>query len=98
MQPLEVDKPPLDVPRAERRGSHWIEPKLVAEIAFTEFTSDGILRHPLHRACARTRRRREVRPRRAQSFAKPRRGATTAAADFGAKISNPDRVIFPATA
>ena len=46
MAPLKIDKPALDVPRTALRGSHWIEPKLVAEIAFTEFTSDGILRHP----------------------------------------------------
>ena len=46
MEPLEVDKAPLEVPRADRKGAHWIEPKLVAEIAFTEFTADGILRHP----------------------------------------------------
>ena len=46
MAPLAVDKPPLDVPRAALRGSHWIEPKLVGEVAFTEFTSDGVLRHP----------------------------------------------------
>ena len=39
MQPLEVDEPPLEVPRAEARGAHWIKPKLVAEIAFTEFTA-----------------------------------------------------------
>ena len=46
MAPLAIDKPPLDVPRAALRGSHWIEPKLVGEVAFTEFTSDGVLRHP----------------------------------------------------
>src|SRR4030095_3849621 len=46
MRPLEVDEPPADVPRAARRGSHWIEPRLVGEVAFTEFTDDGILRHP----------------------------------------------------
>ena len=34
------------MPRAERKGAHWIKPKLVAEIDFTEFTVDGILRHP----------------------------------------------------
>ena len=34
------------MPRADRKGAHWIEPKLVAEIAFAEFTDDGILRHP----------------------------------------------------
>ena len=45
MRPLEVDKPPLDVPRAEARGAHWVKPELVAEIAFAEFTADGIVRH-----------------------------------------------------
>ena len=28
------------------RGAHWVAPQLVAEIAFTEFTHDGRLRHP----------------------------------------------------
>ena len=46
MKPLEVDKAPVEVPRADRKGAHYIKPELVAEIAFTEFTDDGILRHP----------------------------------------------------
>jgi len=32
---------------AEARRSHWVEPKLVAEIAFTEWTEDSALRHPV---------------------------------------------------
>ena len=28
------------------RDAHWVEPKLVAQIAFTERTTDGLLRHP----------------------------------------------------
>lgn len=28
------------------RDAHWTEPKLVAEVAFTEWTSDGSIRHP----------------------------------------------------
>jgi bifunctional non-homologous end joining protein LigD len=28
------------------RETHWTEPKMVAEIAFTEWTSDGSIRHP----------------------------------------------------
>ena len=31
---------------AEARRSHWVEPKLVGEVAFTEWTEDGLLRHP----------------------------------------------------
>jgi bifunctional non-homologous end joining protein LigD len=46
MRPLEVDKARVEVPRADRKGAHFIKPELVAEIAFTEFTNEGILRHP----------------------------------------------------
>jgi len=28
------------------RETHWTEPKMVAEVAFTEWTSDGSVRHP----------------------------------------------------
>jgi len=28
------------------RGTHWVQPKLVAQIGFTEWTRDGKLRHP----------------------------------------------------
>ena len=46
MRPLEVDKAPVDIPRADRKGAHFIKPQLVGEIAFSEFTNEGILRHP----------------------------------------------------
>jgi len=38
-----------DSPFADRvaeRGVHWVEPALVANVAFTEWTRDGRLRHP----------------------------------------------------
>src|SRR4029450_8147607 len=41
MEPLATDKAAVEVPRPDRKSAHWIVPKLVAEIAFTEFTSDG---------------------------------------------------------
>ncbi|MFI9027836.1 non-homologous end-joining DNA ligase [Streptomyces sp. NPDC053560] len=28
------------------RGAHWVRPELVAEVGFTEWTRDGMLRHP----------------------------------------------------
>ena len=48
LAPLERSEPPfVDPPRgAAARGAHWVEPELVAEIAFTEWTRDGSLRHP----------------------------------------------------
>ncbi|MDX2052825.1 MAG: DNA ligase D [Polyangiaceae bacterium] len=34
------------LPRAQLREVSWVQPKLVAEVGFTGFTSDGLLRHP----------------------------------------------------
>ncbi|WP_214367900.1 non-homologous end-joining DNA ligase [Pseudonocardia sp. H11422] len=36
---------PFDSPVRER-GAHWLEPELVAQVGFTEWTRDGRLRHP----------------------------------------------------
>src|SRR5207244_5321238 len=48
MQPLETTTCPFRArPRTNERP-HWIEPKLVAEIAFTEVTADGKLRAPAY--------------------------------------------------
>lgn len=32
--------------RIDERGAHWVDPELVAEVGFTEWTADGRLRHP----------------------------------------------------
>ncbi len=96
MRPLAVDKPALDVPRTALRGSHWIEPKLVGEVAFTEFTSDGVLRHPSFIALREDKRADQVVREVPQKLAKAQKKCEEAtAAGFGVKISNPDRIIFP---
>lgn len=33
-------------PREVSRDAHWVEPRLVGEVAFTEWTADGRVRHP----------------------------------------------------
>jgi len=96
MRPLGVDKPEFDVPRAMLRGSHWIEPKLVAEVAFTEFTTDGVLRHPSFIALRSDKRADQVVREVPQKLpANANKGERATAASFGVKISSSDRVIFP---
>lgn len=44
---MERDRPPFTRGRVPRQaGVHWAEPRLVGQIAFTEWTEDGQLRHP----------------------------------------------------
>jgi bifunctional non-homologous end joining protein LigD len=45
LRSLAVDAPPFENPPPQR-GTHWVEPVLVAEVEFTEWTRDGRLRHP----------------------------------------------------
>jgi bifunctional non-homologous end joining protein LigD len=56
LKPLEISKPMVEEiqepsgrwrPRGWKASdSRWVKPKLVAQVQFTEWTSDGILRHP----------------------------------------------------
>ena len=41
--------PVTDVPPAERRGVQWVQPVLVGEVEFAEWSSTGRLRHPVWR-------------------------------------------------
>ena len=45
LRALEVDDTTFDVAAPRGRGLHWIKPKLVCEVSFAEWTSDGSLRH-----------------------------------------------------
>jgi len=87
----EVKKAPADVPRADARGAHWVRPDLVAEVAFAEFTSEGVVRHGSFLGLRGDKPAAEV--------VEERPVATAAApAVFGpssVKISNRDRIIFP---
>ncbi len=40
------DTPPVTRGRIREPGAHWVRPKLVAQVAFSEWTRDGKLRHP----------------------------------------------------
>ncbi len=43
---LEQDRPPFDRGRLPRSGVHWVQPRLVAEVGFSEWTTGVELRHP----------------------------------------------------
>ena len=48
LRPLEIPASPFTTrPRTNQRP-HWAKPELVAQLKFTEWTNDGILRHPIY--------------------------------------------------
>jgi bifunctional non-homologous end joining protein LigD len=47
LRPMEQQQNPFSsIPAAEARDAHWIEPELVAEVEFGEWTHTGRLRQP----------------------------------------------------
>jgi bifunctional non-homologous end joining protein LigD len=48
MKPLETKTCPFAPKPKTNEPAHWIEPALVAQIKFTEWTADGKLRHPVY--------------------------------------------------
>jgi bifunctional non-homologous end joining protein LigD len=83
---IATDKPTAPVPRADARGANWVKPRLVAEVAFAEFTADNVVRHASFLGL------REDKPASAVVAEKPQ---PLQAAPDNIKISNPERVLFP---
>ncbi|HTI30920.1 MAG TPA: DNA ligase D [Sphingomonas sp.] len=83
LKKLERKTAPTDVPRAAARRAHWVEPKLVAEVGFAEFTADNVIRHASFAGLREDKAAKDVVPE------KPAKAA--AAPTY--RITNPDRVI-----
>jgi bifunctional non-homologous end joining protein LigD len=103
LKPLERSTPPVEKASAKgvARSVHWVEPQLVAEIAYTEWTGDGRLRHPIYVGLREDKTAAEVVEERATAppSEEPARAAPKAKpADVKrprVKLSSPDKVLFP---
>ncbi len=62
LKKLKIDSTPFKNPPtgSRRRGVTWVRPKLVAEVEFSEWTSDGILRQPSFQGLREDKPAREV--------------------------------------
>jgi bifunctional non-homologous end joining protein LigD len=47
LAPLERDTPPFTTKPRTNERAHWVEPKVIAEVKFSEWTNDGKLRQPV---------------------------------------------------
>ena len=70
------------------RNAHWVKPTLVAEVAFSEWTNDGKIRHPSYQGLREDKPANEIR--REEPASPP---GTRAVA--GVRLTHPDRVLWP---
>ncbi|HLK40023.1 MAG TPA: DNA ligase D [Polyangiaceae bacterium] len=91
-----VDAPPVQgAPKI--KDAHWVEPKLVCECAFTEWTSDGSMRHPRYLGLREDKSPMETIKDGDQGGEGPEPVPHSAPQRSGAgpKLANPDKVLFP---
>jgi bifunctional non-homologous end joining protein LigD len=92
LRPLERNQPPFSVvpkmPRVRKGDVVWVEPKLVAEVEFSEWTHDGRVRQPSYKGLRDDEQAVEVR-REQPSGETVRKGKRTL------ELSNLDKVFWP---
>jgi bifunctional non-homologous end joining protein LigD len=86
--------PFVDAPRDISRDARWVEPRLVAQIAFTERTTDGLLRHPAFLGLRGDKPAKDVQTQTVITVAKKPKLISSADEVAGVKITHPDRVLF----
>ena len=97
---LDTGTPPIrNLPSSVRRGAHWVKPSLLCEVAFTEWTDDGRIRHPSFQGLRADKNAEDVTmekpaPIAKQGIVKPKSAAPVLA---GVTISHPERIIFKDT-
>lgn len=87
--------------KAIARTAHWVTPKLIAEVAFTEFTGEGHVRHPSFQGLREDKEAKDVTREEPLVATKPAK-KTRASAENGEsviasiQVTHPDRILFPA--
>ena len=98
LKPLTIDKPPFASQAVPKRGrwttrevgiERWVEPRLVAEVEFSDWTPDGHIRHAKYLALRNDLATGGVLREKAITPA----GSGGAGTVGGIKVSNPERVI-----
>jgi bifunctional non-homologous end joining protein LigD len=93
LRPLEQKASPFPdpprMPRIRRGDVVWVEPEVVADVRFTEWTHEGRLRAPVYVGLREDKAATEVRRERAELPPEIRRGKRTL------KLSNVDKVFWP---
>jgi bifunctional non-homologous end joining protein LigD len=95
LQPLGRPTSPFAIGAPTGRGHHWVEPKLVCEVRFTEWTKEGGIRHPAFLGLRADKRPEECRREAPVDLGTPSPSPAEPVAPAQVKITNPKKVFWP---
>jgi bifunctional non-homologous end joining protein LigD len=102
--------PFVSVPTAARRGACWVDPELVAQVNFSEWTADGRMRHPSYQGLREDKpagdvvrerpkppssRRGSIHMSKSKTRSTVKRVQRDDATVTGVALSHPDKVLYP---
>lgn len=95
LKPLHREGPPLvDLPGGmAAHGVQWLEPQLLAEVAYAQMTGDGLVRHAVFQGLRDDKPATDITQEQPKRPPKPRPSRAAGAV----RITHPDRVIDPAS-
>jgi bifunctional non-homologous end joining protein LigD len=80
------------------RNAHWVKPELVGEVEFTEWTSDGKIRHPSFQGLRADKEPKQIRREKPIETTETSRKGSSHRAQVtvgSVPISHPDRILYP---
>jgi bifunctional non-homologous end joining protein LigD len=98
LDPLLCQAPPFSNPPggAEIKSVHWVQPKLAAAVAFTEWTEDQLLRHPSFQGLREDKPAAQIAREKASHVKKSKPSSSKAEVEIaGVRLTHPDRVLYP---
>ena len=95
LRPLSRSTSPFDAGTPAGRGHHWVEPKLVCEVRFIEWTDDGGIRHPAFMGLRDDKRPEECRRETPSVLAEEPAPPPAVVEPPRVTISNPRKVFWP---
>lgn len=86
LKTMESEESPFDIASPRARDVHWVRPNLVAEVAFSEWTRERILRTPVFHGLRSDKDPHEI------SIEKPKEAGKASSRRI--PITHPDRIIY----
>ncbi|MGH3002041.1 MAG: DNA ligase D [Gaiellaceae bacterium] len=100
LKPLRRDTSPFPVapkmPRARKGDVQWVEPRLVAQVRFGEWTHDGHLRHPVYQGVREDKAAADVVREEPEPVSNSLLQGVVRRGRRELRISNPDKLYWPA--
>jgi bifunctional non-homologous end joining protein LigD len=101
---LQVEESPFDLKSPKGKGLHWLKPKLVAEIEFSNWTQDGLLRVPVFRGLREDKPAAEIRREKPEKIfdvpedsemTKSKSKSKSKSKTKPISITHPDKILYP---